>query len=189
MQKLCDFVNVKNKQHISFEQLYKSYYPKLAAHASLFLKNDETHDIVQEVFLNLMEKNDKELDESTLNAYLYKAVQNKCVDAIRHKTVKDQYASTAGKKLLQMESEYFYASRNEIEDALLSQELQEQIDAAIETLPSRGKEIVKLYFDHQKTAKEIASILDISRSTVENHIYTCIKALREKLGGYLKGEE
>ena len=149
------------------------------------MKNDEAHDIVQEVFLNLLEKDDKKLDESTLNAYLYKAVQNKCVDALRHRTVKDQYASSAGKKLLQTESEYFYTSRNEIEDGLLAKELQEQIDSAIETLPPKGKEVFKLYFDHQKTAAEIASILDISRSTVENHIYTSIKALRKKLVRYL----
>ena len=169
----------------SFELLYKTYYPKLVGYASFFLKSDEAHDMVQEVFLDVLEKSDKKLDESTLNAYLYRAVQNKCVDAIRHKTVKDQYASAAGKKLLLMESEYFYASRNEIEDALFSQELQEQIDTAVETLPPKGKEVFKLYFGHEKTAKEIASILNISRSTVENHIYSCIKTLRKKLGRYI----
>ena len=172
-------------RHTSFEQLYISYYPRLVAYALLFLKNDEAHDVVQEVFLDLLEKDNQKLDETKLNAYLYRAVQNKCVDAIRHKKVKDQYASVVGKKLLQMESEYFYASRNEIEDALLSQELQEQIDSAIETLPPKGKQIVRLFFEHRKTAKEIALIMEISRSTVENHIYTCIKALRQKLGKYL----
>jgi len=168
-------------RHISFEQLYKSYYPKLIAYALLFLKNDEAHDVVQEVFLDFLEKPDKKLDESTLNGYLYRAVQNKCVDTIRHNTVKNQYASAAGKKLLQMESEYFYTSRNEIEDALFSKELQEQIDFAVEALPPKGKHVFKLYFDHQKTAGEIASILEISKSTVENHIYTCIKTLKMKL--------
>ena len=168
--------------HTSFEQLYKSYYPKLMGYALLLLKNDEAHDAVQEVFFDVLKKSKKnKINESTLNAYLYKAVQNKCVDAIRHKTVKEQYASAAGKKILQMESEYFYASRNEIEDALFAQELQEQIDAAIEMLPPKGKQVFKLYFEHGKTAKEIASIMEISRSTVENHIYDCIKTLRKKL--------
>ena len=156
----------------------------MVAYASFFLKNDEAHDVVQEVFLDLLHKTGKKIDDSTLNAYLYRAVQNKCVDAIRHKTVINQYASAAGKKLLQMESEYFYSSRNEIEEGLLSQELQEQIDSAVETLPPKGKEVFKLYFEHEKTAKDIASILNISRSTVENHIYTCVKALRQKLAKY-----
>ena len=125
------------------------------------------------------------MELATLNAYLYKAVQNKCVDAIRHRTVMKQYASAIGVKMLRMESDYFYLSRNEIEEALMSQELREQIDAAVELLPPKGKEVLKLHFYHRKTATEIASILGISRSTVENHIYTCIKTLRKKLSGYL----
>ena len=176
---------MKHEPYQSIEQLYKNYYPRLAAYASFFLKNDDAHDVVQDVFLDLLEKNDKKLEAATINAYLYRAVQNKCVDAIRHQTVKERYATAAGKKLLQMESAYFYTMRNEIEDALLSQELWKQINSAVETLPPKGKEVFKLYYEHQKTAKEIASILQISRSTVENHIYTCIKALRQKLGKYL----
>ena len=169
----------------SFEQLYKNYYPRLAAYASLFIKSDEAHDVVQDVFLSLLERKNKKIDETMLNAYLYKAVQNKCVDAIRHNTIKEQYTSDVGKMLLQMETDYFYTSRNEIEEGLLSQELQEQINSAIETLPPKGKEVFKLYFEHQKTAKDIASILNLSRSTIENHIYVCIKSLRKKLSKYL----
>ena len=169
----------------SFEQLYRKYYPKLTAFASFYLKNDEAHDVVQEVFLNLLENKQKNMEEASVNPYLYKAVQYKCVDAIRHRTMKDQYATAIGKKMLQMESDYFYTSRNEIEDALLSKELHEQIHAAVESLPPKGKEVFKLYFFHHKTAGEIASILGLSRSTVENHIFTCVKTIRKKLADYL----
>jgi RNA polymerase sigma-70 factor (ECF subfamily) len=169
---------------ILFEQLYNNYYPKLIAYASLHLESDEAHDVVQDVFLSLLEEKNKKLEESTLNAYLYRAVQNKCIDVIRHKTVKKQYQTRVGERFLQMESEYFYSSRNEIEERLLSQELQEQIDAAIEALPPKGKIVFKLFFLETKTAKEIGSILGLSVSTVENHIYTCTKALRQKLAKY-----
>ena len=172
---------MQKSPNASFEQLYKEYYPKLTAFASLFLKNDEAHDVVQEVFLSLLEKKEKESEAS----YLYKAVKNKCIDAIRHQTVVNQYASAIGEKMLRMESDYFFTSRNQIEENLLSKELQEQIDAAVESLPPKGKEVIKLHFYHRKTAAEIAPILGISRSTVENHIYTCIKTLRKKLSDYL----
>ena len=174
-----------NSPHSSFEQFYKDYYPRLTAYASLFIPSDDVHDAVQEVFLNLLERIGKQLDKRTLNAYLYRAVHNKCLDIIRHKTIENQYASAAGKKLLQMESDYFFISRNEIEEALLSQELREQIDSAIETLPPKGKEVCKLYFNHLKTAREIASTMNLSRSTVENHIYVCVKLLRKKLIKYV----
>jgi len=176
---------MRSNAYTSFEQLYKEYYPKLTAFASLFLKNDEAHDVVQEVFLSLLEKKEKETEEANRGSYLYKAVKNKCIDAIRHRTVMNQYASAIGEKMLRLESDYFYISRNEIEEGLLSQELQEQIDAAVESLPPKGKEVLKLYFYHRKTASEIASILGISRSTVENHIYTCVKTLRKKLTEYI----
>ena len=168
-----------------FEQLYKAYYPKLSAYASFYLKNDEAHDVVQDVFLSLLEKNKNWTDTATLNAFLYKAVQNKCIDAIRHKAVKNQYASAIGKQLLQMESDYLYTSRNEIEEGLFSQELQDQIDAAVEPLPPKGKEVFKLYFFQRKSADEVASALGITRSTVENHIYTCLKTIRKKLIDYI----
>ncbi len=169
----------------SFEKLYKSYYSKLAVYASFFLNNEDAHDVVQEVFLSLLENKHKKLNELTLNAYLYKAVQNRCIDIIRHNQVKDQYLSDIKKKLLEFESEYFYTFRNEIEDGLLSKELHEQINAAINSLPPKGKLVFKLYFENHKTTKEIAQILGLSNSTIENHIYSCLKVLRRKISGYL----
>ena len=174
-----------NSPYLSFEQLYKYYYPRLIAYASLFIRSDEAHDVVQEVFLNLLEQQKRKIDETTLKAYMYKAVQNKCLDVIRHNTIKDRYSSVAREKMLQMETDYFYTSRNEIEEQLLSKELQKLIDSAIETLPPKGKEVFKHYLEHRKTAADIASLMNLSRSTVENHIYTCIKSLREKLKHYV----
>jgi RNA polymerase sigma-70 factor (ECF subfamily) len=176
---------LKFKLDILFQQLYNNYYPKLIAYASLYLTGDEAHDVVQEVFLSLLEEKSRKLEESTLNAYLYRAVHHKCIDSIRHKTVKKKYQTQAGEKFLRLESDYFYSSRNEIEEGLLSQELQEQIDAAIESLPPKGKIVCKLYFQETKTAKEISSILGLSISTIENHIYTCTKVLRQKLVKYV----
>ena len=172
------------ERHSTFEQIYKSYYPKLIAFASLFLKNDEVHDVVQDVFVNLLEKSSDHFNESVLNKYLYKVVKNKCIDVIRHQAVKNQYASAAREKLLKIEMSLFFTSQNETEEELLSQELHEQIESAIEALPPKGKEIVKYFFQQQKTAKEISVIMNLSQSTVENHIYTCIKLLRQKLKNY-----
>jgi len=166
----------------SFEAFYKSYYSRLAAFASLFLNKDEVHDIVQDVFLNYLEA---EVDCQSLNAYLYKSVRNKCVDFLRHQAVENQYSSELGQILLRKESEYFYASHNEIETALLAKELQEKINKVVEELPPKGKQIFKLFFFQHKTAKEISSLLDLSLSTVENHIYNNVKVVRNKLSPYL----
>lgn len=176
---------MKFELNISFKQLYDTYYPKLIAYASLYLSSDEAHDVVQEVFLNLLEDENKKIDEATLNAYLYRAVHYKCIDSIRHKEVEKKYQTQVGERFARQEAEYLYSSRNEIEKGLLSQELQEQIDAAIDSLPPKGKMVCQLYFLETKTAKEISLQLGLSTSTVENHIYTCTKALRQKLTKYI----
>jgi len=167
-----------------FEALYKTYYPKLAAYAALFLKNNDAHDIVQEVFIDLLE-NPRTIRLQTLNAYLYKAVHHKCIDYIRHQYIEQQYASELGQELLQKESEYFSSNLSEIESAFFSKELQEKIDEVIESLPPRKREVFRLNFIHQKPAKEIATILNLSVSTVENHIYEAMKILREAVAHYL----
>ncbi len=166
-----------------FEEVYKTYYPRLATFASLFLKNEEAHDIVQDVFLNLLETNIK--DKHSLNAYLYKVVRNKCVDYLRHQEIKNQYSSELGNKLLQKESEYFYATHNEIEAAFISRELNEKIQQAVEELPAKGQKVFQLYFFDQKTVNEISTILNLSKSTIENHIYNNLKIIRKKISKYL----
>lgn len=150
-------------------------------YAALYLNNGEAHDVVQEVFMSLLDDNGEKLNDTTLNAYLYRAVHNKCVDSIRHKTVQRKYSAHVGERFTQMEAEYFYSSRNEIEEAMMSSELQERIDAAIDSLPRKGRLVCELYFRETKTAREISEMLGLSISTIENHIYTCTKALRQKL--------
>jgi RNA polymerase sigma-70 factor (ECF subfamily) len=166
----------------SFESFYKSYYPRLAAFSSFFLKNDEIHDVVQDVFLSFLET---EVDCRHLNAYLYKTVKNKCIDYLRRQDVKNQYSSELRQKLLHRESEYFYASHNEIEASFFSKELQERIEMVVDELPPKGKQIFKLFFFQHKTAKEIGQLLNLSLSTVENHIYNNLKVVRQKCSNYL----
>jgi RNA polymerase sigma-70 factor (ECF subfamily) len=169
------------KQRKEFDKIYREYYPKLHRYASLYLSGDEAHDAVQEVFLHLLSEK-RTLKEDTLNAYLYKSIQNRCIDILRHHTIKNQYSAKTGKALLQQETEYYYATRNDIEDTIINRELHDQIRAAVNKLPAKGRNVFDLYFEEQKSASEISHILDISVSTVHNHIYTCLKNLREQLG-------
>lgn len=171
---------------IRFERLYTDYYPKLTAYASFFLTEEEAHDIVQDIFLKLFEDGIyRRMEGVALNAYLYRAVQNRCIDVARHQTIKNQYRNLVGERFMRLEAQYFYSSRNEIEDGLLSAELQKQIDDGIDSLPPKRKLVFKLYVKKGKKVKEISALLGISVSTVENHIYACTKALRVKLAKYL----
>jgi RNA polymerase sigma-70 factor (ECF subfamily) len=64
-------------------------------------------------------------------------------------------------------------------------ELQEQINQAIDGLPERCRMIFLLSRFEDMSYKEIAQKLDISVKTVENQISKALKVLRDVLGPFL----
>lgn len=53
---------------------------------------------------------------------------------------------------------------------------------ALERLPDRQREVVVLLHCYQWTFSEVAEILDISKSTVQNHSERALRALRMSMG-------
>ena len=60
-------------------------------------------------------------------------------------------------------------------------DLKDQLDYAIEQLPDVRKKVFTLSYLEGYSTKDIASELNISPRTVENHLYRAVKALRKIL--------
>ena len=73
---------------------------------------------------------------------------------------------------------------NETIQKLYSKDLHKEIQAAIDALPPKCREVFSLSYLGELSNKEIAQQLGISVSTVENHIHSALKQLRIKLGAY-----
>ena len=67
------------------------------------------------------------------------------------------------------------------EDDCISAETVREINRAIESLPPKCREVFKLSYLEDLSNREISERLGISQSTVENHIYSALKQLRQKL--------
>lgn len=52
-------------------------------------------------------------------------------------------------------------------------------------LTPRQREVVRLYYFHNKTQEDIASILDLSQSTVSRHLFGTVRA-GKKVGGAVR---
>ena len=63
------------------------------------------------------------------------------------------------------------------------QELKEKIDAFVEELPDRQKEVFLLSRSEGLSHKEIAEKLGIKPKTVEYHITLAVRSLKEKITG------
>lgn len=165
---------------VLFRRLFESFYPKLMTLARRYVDEQTSKDIVQEVFVSYWEKQN-EFQAENLHSFLFKWVQNKCIDHIKHQMVEEDYASRVRvaderKKYIDQTTDH-----NDILGAIMSDELREIIETSVNKLPPKCKEVFKLNFFHEMTYKQIGIVLNISHRTVEKHIYKAIAYMREDL--------
>jgi RNA polymerase sigma-70 factor (ECF subfamily) len=152
------------------KKIFDTYYKVLVVYASRFLPlKDECEDLVQDIFVDLWEKDAIFPDEISLKVYLYKAARNKCFNVIKHNKVKDKYAEG---KIQVLEDDNLFLKQ------ILEEEIVNQLYLAIEVLPNRKKEIIKLSLKGLKN-NEIAETLGIKLQTVKtlkSQTYTILRA-------------
>lgn len=166
----------------AFAYVFRMYYSPLLNYAGRILKDVEAaNDVVQECFCRLYERRRELRKELQVRPYLYKSVYNACMDAIKHQKVESNYIN---QELLD-----FYFSKvvetPEAEQALLDEDLKGAIQAAINKLPERCREIFVLSKVDGLSNKQIAEQLNISMKTVEAQMTTAFVRLRKELGWLL----
>ena len=79
----------------NIEVIFKEYYGSLCYFASRFLKNEEViEDLVQDVFIALLEKKMLFQSEVHLKNFLYLSIRNSCLNYIRSTRSKDRYIAS-----------------------------------------------------------------------------------------------
>ena len=126
--------------------------------------------MVQEVFISIWEKKPVFPNEASLKGYLYKAIRNKCYDSIKHKKIRETYAKNA---LQDLQNDNIFMKQ------VLAEEIARELHKAIEALPNRKKEIIKLSLRNVKN-RDIANRLNIKLQTVKTLKSQAYKILREK---------
>jgi RNA polymerase sigma-70 factor (ECF subfamily) len=163
----------------AYELFFHKSYLRLCQFANKFLNNPvESKEVVQDVFINLWENRELIDPEESLLSYLFKIVQNKCINKLHHKKVETKYAEVY--KLV-------YADHRSISpaDSLLALELSEHINKVVAGLPPQCRKIFELSrYDGQRYS-EIATTMNVSVKTVEAQISKALKILRVELKIYL----
>jgi RNA polymerase sigma-70 factor (ECF subfamily) len=164
---------IRNGDVKAFEELYKTHYAKLTLFANRFLNDlPASEEIVSDVFAFLWEKRTVIIFTSSIQSYLYKTVQNRCLNYLKHKKIENEYVNHLIRNNL---LEHYADNWN----AYVEKDLQDRARKALEILPARCKEIFKLSrYNHLKN-KEIAARLNLSEKTVERQITIALKKLRD----------
>jgi len=168
---------LKSGDKLVFEEVYRSYYIPLCYYCLRYVeKIEDSEEIVQELFLKLWEKHEELEINSSVNAYLYRAIQNYALNFLNKKKTQDKYHVIQGKQL--------YESHDNGLIKLEENELQAILKKAILKLPEKRRMIFELSrFDGLKYGK-IASQLSISVKTVETQMTKALKYLRVVLKDY-----
>lgn len=160
----------------AFEMVFRDYYKPLVRYGNTFLRDtDETEDVVQQVFVSIWEKRAQIDIHTSIRAVLYKAVQNACLNKIKHRKVRNAYAEE-WKMTQQKES---------VSVPVYVDELQQRIQLAIEQMPEQCRKIFKMSRFEQLRYQEIADQLGLSVKTIENQMGKALKIVREELKDYL----
>ncbi|MCE7040368.1 RNA polymerase sigma-70 factor [Dyadobacter sp. CY312] len=159
----------------AFEHIYNTYWSKLYLSAYGILRDKQAcEDIVQDVLVQLWLKKDSASIDS-LPSYLHTAVRYQVFKAIK-----------AGKVKLALPDDIeLSADRNEVEDMLVSEDLDAVLDNHIARLPDKCREVFLLSRKKHLSIAEIAEQMHISTKTVENHLSNALGRLRTGMGDFL----
>lgn len=156
---------------VAFEVIYKRYWKKLfaAAHKRIS-KKDVCEEFIQDIFTSLWLKRES-TDIKNLSAYLQTAVKYKVINFIHHEIVLREA----------FHEQEILESDNSAEEAVLLDDLELALKAEVNKLPTRCQQVFKLSKERNLSAKQVASQLGISESTVENQLTKAMKLIRGNL--------
>lgn len=161
-----------------FDFVFNYYYSGLCAFAMRFLNDREaTEDLVQDFFVSLWSEASRLQVNTSLKAYLFTAIKNRCLDSQRHSMVRERYIN------------YFLSHSNEIDHSaefmFVESELRAAIQRSIEKLTPRCREIYEMNRVKGLSNQVISEKLNISKRTVELQISIALKIIRMELADYL----
>ena len=171
-----DFDKIQSGDIATFEMVFRQHYQYLCIQAFNILKDaDEAEEIVQDTFVKIWNKREELSITISMKNYLIQSIKNTCFNQIKHEQVKRSYQAD------------FIKSNQEGEhhDQVQVDELEKQIQSAINNLPEERKKVFLLSRKQGLKYQEIARELNISVKTVENQMGKALKFMREELKDYL----
>jgi RNA polymerase sigma-70 factor (ECF subfamily) len=160
----------------AFRQLFASYYSPLCEYTSRYTGDEDAEDIVQELFVHLWEQREDIVIVSSLKAYLFAAVRNRSLNAVKKR-----------QDILQKQAEYGELLKDHIEepDYYFIDELNALIEKSINDLPKKHRETFRLSRYEEMSNEEIARHSGVTVKAIEYRITQALRSLRRKLKDYL----
>jgi len=163
----------------AFDAIYNQYCHKLHQFVFMYLKQEEdAEEVVQEVFIKIWESREKVDVYLSFESFLFTIAYNSTMSLLR-KRVSETKSREYLKSLQKIETEEM------VIDEIQYNELNNKVQSLLEQLSPRQSEIYLLSREEGLSHKEIAIKLNISESTVNNHLVTILKFLKSNIDSSL----
>ena len=163
---------VKTGEKNAYQELFERYSPRIYQFSLSYLKNkSDAEELVQDVFLKIWEKRET-LDQSkNIESFIFKVAVNTIYDFIRHKNIENAFNDFARAN--------FETDSNNTWHTVIFDEMTANLKELVAKLPEQQQKIFQLSKEEGLASEEIAEKLNLSKRTVENHLYRAVSFLKE----------
>jgi RNA polymerase sigma-70 factor (ECF subfamily) len=153
------------------ELMWDRYANDLYAYLLVVLcSRHDAEDLLQTVFVRIVQKRHRLAKARRLDAYVYKIARNEALSFISRRKRK--------RKIEAVNESWLIAPEGNQE----SNELTEQLQTALARLPQQQREVIVMKIYRQKTFLEISRLLGLSQNTVASRYRYGVEKLRTLLG-------
>lgn len=172
LSKLWSEVCMGNQR--SYSLIHQKLYRVLYAYGNRMLNDDElTDDLIQEMFIKLWLRRESIGPIGNVKGYFLAVMRSVCLDSIKSRGVVEAKRSNIEFFDLEISIEEEITQR----EATLKQ--RRVIEFALNRLPVRQQEIMRLRFFEGMNCAEIGTMTGIKYQSVVNHMYRAVQTLRE----------
>lgn len=156
--------------------MYYRYVEELLKFAVQKTNNQEdSKELVQNTFISLFNNKETANQIQSIPSFLYTVLKNRIFDQYRHELIRGKFQDHAVYT-------HQFKIKNDISDYIENKELALQLEKEVNNLPSQCRNVFKMRRELELSNKEIASNLQISENTVEQHMRKALRILKTAFG-------
>lgn len=162
---------LSNGDRNAYNEIFVKYYHMLCLNALLYLKDEEeAKDLVQHFFMDFWEKKLYLGLKGEIKGYLYRSVQNRCLNHIRNKGVQQR-------RIAKIEIE----EDDQVEFQMAREMLYMAVERAMYDLPTQRREALKMVYLQNMRYQAAADTMGISINSLKTYLKIGLRNLRDKI--------
>ena len=167
-------IRLKDGDTRAFEQIYQLYSSRLLGFLIKLVKSDLcAAELLQDTFIKLWDNRMNIDPNQSFRSYLFRIAENSVYDFFR-KAARDKKLQAA---IIKSACEKY----QHVEENLVTKENEQILQEAINLLPPKRRLVFQLIKIEERSYDEVSTLLNISESTINDHIVKATKTIREDL--------